>query len=243
MNEKYIKYLHNKIIGAEPDYEELEYYNSLFLKLSSREYMENGRSETKNDVLGNLINKLDFSSINGAVSSVLISHQIAEEWLYDLLELARFAVDLKMFPNRIHHKFSENLQLNGLVSEIEILIDFRKKQEVIKYAKLVNNYRNKIAHNLLKLDSIEAIKKEAVKFNEHFEKLYSALEGTDEDSFGARESLLCHIKNYHKWSDEFYDKYKDILLEIIEDLDINHLSQEEFELKTVKMPNENRFVK
>lgn len=232
MNEKYITYLHKKLTDAEVIDEEIQYYHSMFSKLSSRDYMENGRSTTKDGILDELLEsteELDKETIGGAVSSVLIYHQVAEEWLYDLLELARFAVDLKLFPERIQHNSSKKLQLNGLISEIEKLIEFERKHDVVKYARLVNQYRNKIAHDLLKQDSIEAIKKEVSKFMDHFDNLYTALEGTEEEPYdGARESLFEHIKTYSKWSDEFYDKYMYYLIDLIEDLEIEYQDQEQF---------------
>lgn len=232
MYEEYTNYLFNKIIETEKLSEELKHYHSLFLRLSSRDYMKNGRSATKEGILDELLNStedLDKETIGGAVSSVLIFHQVAEEWLYDLLELARFAVDLKLFPERITHTPSEKLQLNGLAGEIEKLIDFDKKQDVLKYSRLVNQYRNKIAHDLLKQDNIETIKKEVSKFMEHFDSLFESLEGTEKEPYGARESLFEHIKFYHKWSDEFYDKYIYYLQDVLGSLEIPYENEDTFE--------------
>ncbi|WP_016952082.1 hypothetical protein [Anabaena sp. PCC 7108] len=228
----YIEYLHDKIQHAGLSDDEIEYSHSLYQKLINRQYMENGRSKTKQGILDQLLNSaenIDNSFIEGAISSVIIYHQIAEEWLYDLLELIRFLIDLMLYPERIKHKSTDNLHLNGFIQEIESSIDFDKKKEIIEYAKDVNKYRNQIAHDLLKKDSLKLITQDAEKFSEHFTKMSKALEGTKEEPYGARESLLEKIKYYSKWSDAFEDKYKSLLTEILEDNEVKFLSQEEFD--------------
>ena len=62
--------------------------------------------------------------------------------------------------------------------------------------------------------------------------MYEALDGTEEYLYGARESLLEGIKQFNKWSDEFHDKHISLLTVILEDNDITHLSEEEFEAET-----------
>jgi hypothetical protein len=58
------------------------------------------------------------------------------------------------------------------------------------------------------------------------------LEGDGEKSYGAIESLLEMIKSFHKWSDEFYDKHRFLLTEILEMNDIDFLEEANFENKT-----------
>jgi len=231
----YAEYLYNKLQKSSLLYEEVEYSHSLFRKLISRQYMENGRSSTKEKVLEQLLDiaeQIDTSSIEGALSSVFVYHQVAEESLYDLLELIRFFVDLKLYPDRIQHKPSEGMKLSALIGEIKSSINFMNKEDLIKYADLVNQNRNSFAHDLLKKDSVEAIKKDLDRFMKHFKKMYEALDGTEEYLYGARESLLEGIKQFNKWSDEFHDKHISLLTVILEDNDITHLSEEEFEAET-----------
>ncbi len=89
----YTEYLYEKIHKANVIYEEIEYSHGIFRKLISRQYMDNGRSTTKEKILEQLLDTakvIDTSSIEGAISSAFIYHQVAEEWLYDFLELIRF---------------------------------------------------------------------------------------------------------------------------------------------------------
>ena len=229
------EYLYDLIIKNGISNEQVEYSQSLYRKLMNRDYMENGRSTTKEGILEKLLEtaeKFNTDTIEGALASVFIYHQVAEEWLFDFLELTRFYVNLKLYPDQISHKASEELKLHALISEIENSIDFEHKEDLIKYGRLVNLYRNKIAHALLKKGSLEEIKKETDKFDEHFDYLYQALEGDEKESYGARECLLEMIKSFHKWSDEFYDKHKFLLTEILEMNDINFIDEMAFENKT-----------
>jgi hypothetical protein len=231
----YFEYLYDLIIKHELSDEEVEYSQSLYRKLINREYMENGRSTTKEGILENLletVEKFDIDTIEGALASVFIYHQIAEEWLFDLLELTRFYIDLKLYPDQITHKPAEGLKLHALISEIDNSIDFEYKEDLIKYGRLVNNKRNEIAHTLLKKNSLEEIKIETDEFERHFYNLFQALEGDGEKSYGAIESLLEMIKSFHKWSDEFYDKHRFLLTEILEMNDIDFLEEANFENKT-----------
>jgi hypothetical protein len=235
IEKNYTEYLYNKLQEFSLLDEEIEYSHSLFRKLISRQYMENGRSSTKEKVLEQLIDtaeRIDTSSIEGALSSAFIYHQVAEEWLYDLLELIRFFVDLKLYPDRIQHKSSEGMKLSALIGEIKGSINFMNKEDLIKYTDLVNQKRNSFAHDLLKKDSVEAIKKDLDRFMEHFKKMSEALEGNEEFPSGAREEILERIKQFNKWSDEFHDKHISLLTGILDDDGIMYLSGEEFEAPT-----------
>jgi len=230
----YFEYLYDLIIKHELSDEEVEYSQSLYRKLINLEYMENGRSTTKEGILEKLletVEKFDTDTIEGALASVFIYHQVAEEWLFDLLELTRFYIDLKLYPDRITHKPSEGLKLIALISEIDNSIDFEYKEDLIRYGRLVNQKRNEIAHALLKKNSLKEIKQETDKFEKHFYNLFKALEGDGEKSYGAIESLLEMIKSFHKWSDEFYDKHKFLLTDILETNDIDFLEEVNFENK------------
>jgi hypothetical protein len=232
ISKNYTEYLYVKIQKADLIDENIDYSHGLFRKLVSREYMGTGRSSTKERVLEQLLftaEKIDTSSVEGAISSAFIYHQIAEEWLCELLELVHFFIDLKLYPNRIQHRSSDGMKLGALISEIKNSIDFEDKENLIKYSCLVNQYRNSFAHDLLKKDSVEAIKKDFGKFMEHFNKMREALEGTEEVSCGAMECLLELIKDFHKWSDGFHDKHISLLTETLEDNDIEYLSEEQFE--------------
>jgi hypothetical protein len=232
MRENYIEYLYEKIQESNLISENIEYSHGLFRKLISRQYMDNGRSSTKEKILEQLLDtaeKIDTSSIEGAISSAFIYHQVAEEWLYDFLELIRFFIDLKLYPHRIKHRTSDGIKLGALISEIESTIDFDKKEDLIKYSRLVNQYRNSFAHDLLKKDSIEAIKRDFDKFLEHFDKMYEALEGIEEVHYGAREYLLESIKQFNKWSDKFHDQHFFLLDDVLSCSDIEFLSEEQFE--------------
>ena len=223
---------YEKIHKANVIYEEIEYSHGIFRKLISRQYMDNGRSTTKEKILEQLLDTakvIDTSSIEGAISSAFIYHQVAEEWLYDFLELISFFIDLELYPNKIQHRSSEGMKLGALISEIESSINFENKEDLIKYSRLVNQYRNSFAHDLLKKDSVEAIKKDFDKFMDHFNKMHEALEGTEEGPYGAREYLLELIRQFNKWSGEFHEKHIVLLTETLQESDIQYLSEEHFE--------------
>lgn len=236
---RYIDYLYGLVDRNGLENEEITFSQSLYEKLMNRDYMENGRSKTKEDVLESLINEVEKFNVNtleGALASVFIYHQIAEEWLFDLLELIRFYIDLKLYPDQIPHenlrKASEGQKMSGLLAEIKSLIAFEHKDDVVKYGDLINQKRNVIAHKLLQQNSVEAIKKETANFRKHFELFRRELEGDVKSPDGARESLLERIKEFHKWSDNFYDKYLLLLAEVLEDNEISFVSEEIFASKS-----------
>jgi hypothetical protein len=122
--------------------------------------------------------------------------------------------------------------LGALIAEIKNSIYFENKEEMIKYAGLVNQYRNSFAHDLLKKDSVEAIKKDFDKFMEHFNKMYETFGDTEETLYGARDHLLEKIKYFIKYPGEFLDMHNYLLTEILDGNNLEYISEEQFEAES-----------
>ena len=58
------------------------------------------------------------------------------------------------------------------------------------------------------------------------------MEGDVEESYGAFEDVLEMIKSFHKWSDQFFDKHRFLLTEILEMNEIDFIEEADFENKT-----------
>lgn len=212
----YIEYLHS--LGKAEDIfdDDTDYLFLLYSELKSLSYMDSSRDIVNTeliDKLKKLADSTDKTKIENAISAVFIYHQIAEEWLYELLALTRFVIKLQLFNQRIRFEKVSEIKFSRLIKKINDTIPFEKKEQVVQYATVMNKTRNDIAHNLFKADSLENIQKQVTQFLEQNEKFSQHLDDAYEDVYET-------IKSYWKWSDEFIDKLRDHLTQLLEDHDI-----------------------
>lgn len=195
-----------------------EYLFQLYSDLKSLSYLDSFRDNVNTELIDNLkklADSTDKTKIENAISAVFIYHQIAEEWLHELLALTSFVVKLQLFNQRIRFDNVTEIKISRLIKKINDTIPFEKKDQIVQCVTTMNQIRNNIAHNLFVTDSLEYIQKQTTQFFEHNDKLSGYLDDAYEDVFE-------NIKSYWKFSDEFIDKLRDHLTRLLNDHDIAH---------------------
>lgn len=101
----------------------------------------------------------------GYIASVLIWHQIIEHLTVHLIELSYLYIKAEIWPTRINLEFdSSKSQMFGKYEELlNKTIEFRDKQEFIRYAHNFNTLRIQFVHKLALLKNEKSIEKIAEK--------------------------------------------------------------------------------
>lgn len=220
----YISYLVGLVKDANAKDDILEHMAALYDRLVRWE-LTGHRQTTKPEIVEKLLNvvdELEKTSFEGSLASVFILHQIAEEWVFELLSVMRFAVDLKLSWLRVDHKNVEKMNFSGIYEEIERSFDFTTKEALMNSSREMNRIRNRIAHELLKIDSLESIQRDVRRYLEAFQKF-------DETLDEAMEEMRDLVKQFWKWSDGFQEDLVDHLRERLEDHGITFMNEDEFE--------------
>lgn len=118
--------------------DDLQHLVDLYIRLESRDYFNDCRPSTSpflvNDLLGLMSDNYE-NSVAAIVGKVFISHQIAEEWFFQLLKACQFLIDLRMGSYRIRHIDAEKHNLHGMCRTLEMYVDFRSRQNLLKVAR------------------------------------------------------------------------------------------------------------
>ncbi|MFY0645006.1 MAG: hypothetical protein JXR19_11110 [Bacteroidia bacterium] len=111
------------------------------------------------------------NSVEGRLSSVLIYHQIVEEFLLNLVKLSNLYVQAEIWPNRLYLKIDDKLMFGQILKEHEKTIDFERKEELLLKCSKFNQTRIKYVHKLLKFKTNEQIISEAGKIHDDFHEI------------------------------------------------------------------------
>ncbi len=203
----YIVYLEEKLRDNNLLTEDLQHLLDLYERLENRDYFPDGRPSTSVAIvneLEELLSENEDKSVATIVGKVFIFHQIWEEWVYSLVKACHFLIDLRMGRYRIIQPDPEKMNLNGLCKILEMCVDFPSRKELIQEAKEINNIRNRLAHELLRADSVERLQKLSEKYFDRFATLEDLIEGSFDEVYGK-------IKNFWKFSDMFEEDLLDLL--------------------------------
>jgi hypothetical protein len=232
---RYIEYLYNLVPEIHRDTTIGRGFN-LYKSLADISYRENirlNKNQTLVTRLQNSVNDLELDSLAGAIASVFILHQIAEELLHDVLMLTRFYMDLKLYPNFIERspkeKRDDEKKLSDYISSIQTSISFEGKIELIQAANHVNKLRNEFAHDLLEKESEQMIIRDSKIFREKFQIFEAAVNGDGEKIFGVKNILLEKVKSLWKFSDGFLDVLRQEIQMTLDDENISYMQEEAFE--------------
>ena len=165
--EDYIEYLYNLAKDENLIGEDTEYLFQLYSELKSLSYMDSSRDIVNTELIDKLVDaadSMDKASIEGSISSTFIYHQIAEEWLHEILALSRFVIKLELFDKKITFEKLRDAKFSVLIKEVNRTIPFEGKEQIVQCAGNMNKIRNDIAHNLFKSDSIGHIQGQVSEF-------------------------------------------------------------------------------
>lgn len=137
------------------------------------------------------------NSVDGRISSILIYHQIVEEFLRNLLELSNLYVQAKIWPSRIELKVKDIMMFGQLIQAHNSSIHFEGKKELLNKSKTFNQTRIKYVHKLLAFETTEEVLEASNEIHEIFYSILDLyLKGRDHI-----EGLLTEIRNQIDWKD------------------------------------------
>ena len=119
-------------------------------------------------IANNAFNK---ETVDGKLSSVLIYHQIVEEFLINLLKLSNLYIQAEIWPNRLNLKVGNSLMFGQILREHEKTVDFDSKDELLLKCNSFNQTRIKYVHELLKFKNDDEIISAAKKIKDEFNEI------------------------------------------------------------------------
>ena len=136
------------------------------------------------------------NTIEGALASVLIYHQLSEEMLRLLLQSAQFFIQLAIFPAEITFPERKRQMFGQLIEEVRNTMSFTHKNEILSLAATLNKQRIDLVHKLASRLTLDDVVSQAAGVKEIYDQLFSRF---DE----ARDEFRVSFKDFKK--DVFID--------------------------------------
>jgi hypothetical protein len=140
------------------------------------------------------------NSTSGKIASILLKHQAIHEMTKDLINLSHTYLQGEIWPTRISPKYDggkEKMTYWYIEYYENNCIGCNGKTDFIKEVKIINDIRNKVAHNLAgKNDAM--VNDSYLKFESHFAK---AISHYNDECYVALVDLLTDLNRRVDFSD------------------------------------------
>lgn len=121
---------------------------------------------------------LEQRTMSGALASILVYHQLAEELMRVLVEDSKFLIQCSILPTEINFAEPKKQTFGQLLDELRRAVEFKGKAELLKRADDINRARNELAHGLTRRGRLAGIRKQALRvqraYGHMFERFDSA---------------------------------------------------------------------
>lgn len=121
------------------------------------------------------------NSIEGALASVLIYHQLSEEMLRLLLQSAQFFIQLAIFPAEITFAERKRQMFGQLVEEVRNTMSFAHKDEILDLAASLNKHRIDLVHKLASRLTLDDVVSQATEVKQIYDQLFSRFDATRDE--------------------------------------------------------------
>ena len=157
--------------------------------------------------LENLNNMADDSfdkrTIEGYLASLLVYHQLCEEYLRVLIKKSHFLVQCLIFPYEMEDKeLSEKMMFGDLIKEYERTLQFEGSSDLVKKCRELNKIRIDMAHKITQKPSMTSISRQAKKGRRLLDEIWELFEEIV-------EQIRLGIKDQKKNVDECGEAYVD----------------------------------
>lgn len=123
-------------------------------------------------------------TFDGTLASILITHQICDELLRQLISQSRFALRLAVASGGFEMKFGrknndedlDGLMTGQLLQRLESCIEFDEKKRILSLSGEMSSIRNKFAHELATRVDLDGIRGTATKYRAKFTELEELFE-------------------------------------------------------------------
>lgn len=152
-------------------------------------------------------------TLDGTLASVLITHQICDELIKQLIRQCRFVVHLSLAVSEFEIQFGQDdgaasldkLMTGQLIAALDATIEFEEKQAFLSLCKEMSEIRNRFAHQLARQTDLAGLRGTAEKYHEKYAHAFALYEQ-------ASDTFECLFKDHRK--DDSWDfMLKDILEE------------------------------
>lgn len=136
------------------------------------------------------------NTIEGALASVLIYHQLSEEMLRLLLQSAQFFIQLAIFPAEMTFPERKRQMFSQVLEEVINTMSFVNKAEILELAASLNSYRVDLVHKLASRQNLDDVVFQATEVKQIYYKLFTKFDD-------ARDDFRVAFKDFRK--DVFID--------------------------------------
>jgi hypothetical protein len=125
---------------------------------------------------------LEKNTVEGALASVLIYHQLSDEMLRLLLQCAQFFIQIAIFPAEMTFPERKRQMFGQLIEEVKNTMSFVNKVEILELATLMNKHRIDLVHRLASRQTLDDVVSQATEVKQIYDQLFTKFEDA-EDSF------------------------------------------------------------
>lgn len=175
----------------------MTYEKNIRQRINSAELWPNFESPNFLDTLDELAEEsLEKNTVEGALASVLIYHQLSDEMLRLLLQCAQFFIQLSLYPAEMTFPERKRKMFGQLIDEVKNTMSFANKVEILELATLLNKHRIDLVHKLASRQTLDDIISQAIEVKEIYEQLHTKFED-------AHDAFNLAFKDFRK--DRFID--------------------------------------
>ena len=136
------------------------------------------------------------NTVEGALASVMIYHQLSEEMLRLLLQSAQFYIQLAIFPAEMTFPERKRQMFGQVLEEVRNTMSFVNKAEILELAASLNRHRIDLVHKLASRQTIDDVVFQATEVKQIYDKLFTKF-------YDARDDFRVAFKDFRK--DVFID--------------------------------------
>jgi transcriptional antiterminator len=122
------------------------------------------------------------NTLEGALASVLIYHQLSEEILRVLLRSAQFFIQLAIFPSQITFSEPKRRVFGQLIEDVKSTTSLLYKDEILELAAASNKHRIELVHKLASRQTLNDVVSQAREVKQIYDGLFSKF-GDAQDEF------------------------------------------------------------
>ena len=175
----------------------MSYEKDIMFRINSSDLWPDFESPDFLDILDELAEEsLKKNTVEGALASVLIYHQLSEECLLLLLQSAQFYIQLSIFPAEITFPERKRKMFGQLIDEVKNTMSFTNKAEILELATLLNKHRIDLVHKLASRQTLDDLISQATEVKNIYSKLFTNFDD-------AYDGFCLEFKDFRK--DKFID--------------------------------------
>jgi len=153
------------------------YENEILLKLENSDNWPGFERPDFLDDLNQLAdNSFESKTIEGYLASVLIYHQLTEEFIRILIECSTFYIQLSVFPQEFQNRNLKKKMFGQLIQELTQSVLDENIRKIVYKANELNNTRIQIVHKLTMNDTINRINEQCEKVKTIFDEIWEVFE-------------------------------------------------------------------